>query len=111
LAKTSERVGKVRRPGNQENASRNFQAGPTWLKLTAKRSTETEKTWDADQATSIMPSLIPEEARFTSEADTARPQMPRRPDPIMARRTSLRTVKLGSKTNRAPGCDAGGREF
>lgn len=56
--------------------------------------------WDADQGTSIMPSLIPEEAKLTSEADTARPQTPARPDPSMARRTSSRTVKLrlGSKT-------------
>ena len=49
--------------------------------------------WGADQATSIVLSLIPEEATFTSEADTPRPQTPGRPDPSMARRTSLRTVK------------------
>lgn len=49
--------------------------------------------WDADQGTSIMPSLIPEEAKLTSAADTARPQTPARPDPSMARRTSSRTVK------------------
>jgi len=46
LAKMSEWLGNVRRPGNQQNASRNFQAGPTWFKLTAKRSTGTEKTLD-----------------------------------------------------------------
>ena len=48
---------------------------------------------DADQATSISPSLIPEEARFTSEADTTKPQMSATPDPSMARRTSSRRVK------------------
>ena len=47
----------------------------------------------ADQATSIAASLIPEEAKFTGEAETAKPQTSATPDPSMARRTSSRTVK------------------
>ncbi|XP_015779358.1 PREDICTED: uncharacterized protein K02A2.6-like [Acropora digitifera] len=46
LAKMSEWLGNVRRPGNHENASRNCQTGPTWFKLTAKRSAGTENTLD-----------------------------------------------------------------
>ena len=48
---------------------------------------------DADQATSIAPSLTPEEAKSAGEADTTKPQRPATPDPSMARRTSSRTVK------------------
>ena len=48
---------------------------------------------DPDQATSIAPSLISEEANFTSEADTTKRQTPAMPDPSMARRTSSTTVK------------------
>ena len=48
---------------------------------------------DADKATSTTPSLIPEEAKSTGEADTTKPQTPATPHPSMARRTSSRTVK------------------
>ena len=58
-------------------------------KLDADQTTR----WDVDQATSIMPSLIPGKAKFASEADAARPQTPTRPDPSMVRRTSSMTVK------------------
>ena len=48
---------------------------------------------DADKTTSTAPSLIPEVAKSTGEADTTMPQTPATPHPSMARRTSSWTVK------------------
>ena len=42
---------------------------------------------DADKATSTAPSLIPEEAKSTGEADTTKPQTPATSHPSMARKT------------------------